>query len=134
MKELLRKVILNFFCLFLISELTKSISYAGSFFVLLSAAVCLTLFNLIIKPLLNMLLLPINLLTLGAFRWIINVVVLFLVTVFVTGFKINSFIFPGISIAGFVVPKISFTFFWSLILVSFLIEVFYSAVNWVFNK
>jgi len=133
MKEILRKIILNFFCLFLLAELTQSLSYSKSFLVLLSAALCLTLFNLLIKPLLNMLLLPINLLTLGAFRWIINVAVLYLVTVFVKGFEIKRFTYPGLTTSGFVIPPITLTFFWSLVLISFLIEFLYGLVSWVFK-
>jgi len=93
----------------------------------------LSIFNLLIKPLLNLLLLPVNLLTLGAFRWVVNVVTLFLVTLFVPGFRITNFSFVGLSFSGFVIPAFNLSFFWSLILVSFLIEILFGFINWIFK-
>lgn len=133
MKSLLRNIFINFLCLFSVSEFTKSINYSHDYVILFSAAFYLTVFNLLIKPLLNLLLLPINLITLGAFRWIINVLVLLLVTLFVPGFKITGFAFPGLSLSGFVIPPISLSFIWSMVLVSFLIELSSSIINWIFK-
>ena len=133
MKAFIRNIFVNFFCLFLIAKLFSAISYSDNFVTLFWAAACLTAFNLLIKPILNLLLMPINLLTLGAFRWIVNVVVLFLVTLFVTNFKITNFSFSGLTISGFVIPQIHFTFFWSLVLVSFLIEALNAFLNWIFK-
>ncbi len=131
MKSLFRNIFLNFLSLLLISKLTLAINFSENFVILFWAALCLTLFNLLIKPLLNLLMTPINLLTLGAFRWVINVVVLFLVTIFVPGFKIVSFNFNGLSLSGFVIPSFHLTFFWSLVLVSFIVEIINSLFLWL---
>lgn len=133
MKGFLRNIFINFFCLFLIAKAIAAVSYSESFLTLLWAATCLTFFNLLIKPVLNLLLLPINMLTLGAFRWVTNVLVLYSVTLFVKGFKILVFTSPGLSFAGFITPPFHFTFFWSLILVSFLNEILNLALNWIFK-
>lgn len=133
MKNFARNIFINFFCFFLISKLTEAISFSNNFLTLFWAAVCLTVFNLLIKPILNLLLMPINLLTLGAFRWVVNVLVLYLVTILINGFKISGFVSKGVAFAGFVIPQIHFTFFWSLILVSFLIETGGYLLNWIFK-
>lgn len=131
MKTFLRNIFLNFLSLLLISKLTSAINFADNFVILFWAALCLTLFNLLIKPLLNLLMTPINLLTLGAFRWVINVIVLFLVTIFVPGFKIVGFSFNGLSLSGFVIPSFHLSFFWSLVLVSFIVEVISGMFSWL---
>ncbi|HUW24760.1 MAG TPA: phage holin family protein [Patescibacteria group bacterium] len=131
MKGFLRNIFFNFLTLFLIAKLIGAISFKENYLVLFWSAFFLTLLNLLVKPLLNLLLMPINLLTLGAFRWVVNVLVLLLVVIFVTDFKIVGFSFPGASFVGFVIPAISLTFFWALILVSFLIEVISNFLNWV---
>ncbi len=133
MKRFLRHIITNFLALFLAARITGGIVYDQNYLVLIWAAVFLTVLNLLIKPLLNLLLMPINLITLGAFKWIVNVVVLFLVMIIVSDFKVVGFVFPGLTFAGFVIPQITFTFFWALILVSFTIEILVSLVNWVFE-
>lgn len=52
---------------------------------------CLTLFNMFIKPIINILTLPINLITLGIFSLIINGIVFWYIGTFVTGFSVGSF-------------------------------------------
>jgi putative membrane protein len=133
MKGFLRNIFLNFLTLLLIAKLSGAVDFKENYLVLFWAALFLTLLNLLIKPLLNLLLMPINLLTLGAFRWVVNVMVLLLVVVFVTDFKIVGFAFPGANFAGFVVPAITLTFFWALILVSFLIEIISGFLNWILS-
>jgi putative membrane protein len=133
MKTFLRNIVVNFLALFLAARITGGVVYNDNYLVLIWAAIFLTLLNLLIKPILNMLLMPINMVTLGAFRWVVNVVVLFLVMVIVSDFKIIGFVFPGLTFAGFVVPKIAFTFFWALILISLAIELLTGLINWVFN-
>ena len=133
MKSFLRNIFINFLTLVLISILTKAINYSDNYLVLIWAAFFLTLLNLLVKPILNLLLMPINLLTLGAFRWVINAIVILLVTIIVTDFRIHGFTFPGFSFSGFIVPKIVFPFFWTLILISFLIEFLGQAINWLLS-
>lgn len=130
MKSFVRGILVNFLALFFISQTIGGIVYSQQIIILFWASLYLSIFNLIIKPLLNLLLMPINLLTLGAFRWVINVIVLFLVTLFVNDFQIVAINFSGTSFGGFVIPSISLTFFWSLILISFIVETVSSIINW----
>ena len=58
---------------------------------LLWAALVLIIFNAIIKPILVIISLPILLLTLGLFLFIINAILLYCVPHFVTGFHVPSF-------------------------------------------
>jgi putative membrane protein len=57
----------------------------------LIAAVVLGLLNTFIKPLLILLTLPINILTLGLFTLVINAGIIMLVPYIVPGFKVNGF-------------------------------------------
>lgn len=133
MKNFFRNILINFLAFFLIAKITGGVSFSENYLVLFSAALFLTILNLLIKPLLNLLLMPINLLTLGAFRWVVNVIVLFMVTILVSNFKVIGFTFSGLTFAGFVIPAITFSFFWALILVSFLIEIVSGLITWIFE-
>lgn len=55
------------------------------------AAGILGLINIFIKPVLIILTLPLNILTLGLFSFIINAFLLKMVSYFVTGFEVNGF-------------------------------------------
>ncbi|MBI1910743.1 MAG: phage holin family protein [Deltaproteobacteria bacterium] len=57
----------------------------------IKAAIVLGLMNLTIKPALYILTLPINLLTLGFFSFILNGIILWLVGYAVTGFEVTGF-------------------------------------------
>lgn len=131
MKSILRSIFINLASMFIIAKTLGGIAFSDKIAVLFWAALCLSVFNIIVKPVLNLLLMPINLLTLGAFRWVINVIVLFLVTIFVPGFVIGGIVFPGLAVSGFIIPAINLSFFWSLILLSFVIEIMTGFISWI---
>lgn len=84
----------------------------------LFAGFVLSLLMLLIAPILKILFIPINLLTFGLLSWFIDVIVLYLLTFFVSGVQVTAWTFPGWSLAGFVLPQIAFSSFVSFILVS----------------
>ena len=57
----------------------------------LLAAVVLSIVNLFVKPILFILTLPINLMTLGLFTFVINALMIWLVSFIVAGFIIDGF-------------------------------------------
>jgi putative membrane protein len=108
MKILLRIVLLAL----VIMALPYAISgiSIGGFYPALIAALILSILNLIIKPVLSLLTLPINVLTLGLLGLVINGALLWFVASFVDGFAIASFwyAFLGaliISVANWLVSK-----------------------------
>lgn len=61
-----------------------------SFTTALLAAVVVGLLNMVIKPVLLLLTLPINLLTLGLFTFVVNAIVLWLASLIVPGMKVDG--------------------------------------------
>lgn len=72
--------------------------FVGGLFPALGAAAVLGLVNVTVKPVLWILTLPINLLTLGLFTFVINAMMLGLVSWFVPGFQVASLL-SGIGLA-----------------------------------
>jgi len=64
----------------------------ASFKVALVVAVVMGILNLFIKPLLVFLTLPINIMTLGLFTFLINALLVLVAAYFVTGFEVATFI------------------------------------------
>ena len=81
---------LNALALFLVSKILPGIHLAGFWSALVAAAV-IGLINALIKPLLLLLTLPITLITLGLFTFIINALLLLLASSLTPGFKIDGF-------------------------------------------
>ncbi|MBX4209311.1 phage holin family protein [Candidatus Parcubacteria bacterium] len=66
------------------------IAVSGFLYALL-AALALGLVNLLIKPLVSLLALPVNMLTLGLFGLVVNALLLWLVALYVPGFEVATF-------------------------------------------
>lgn len=118
MKYLLRVFLFHSFSLWLVSQILPALRINGGWQVLLFAGFVLSLLMLLVAPILKILFIPINLLTFGLLSWFINVIVLYLLTFFVSGVEVTAWTFPGWSFAGFVLPEIAFSSFVSFILVS----------------
>ena len=135
MKKVFRTLIVNFFVLWLASQiLPQAFVFDEGFKTIFWAAAGLTLMHFVIKPLIKLLLLPITILTLGLFRWVINVLGLYLTTLLVPGFTLQAFDFPGFSWQGFVVPPFEASLIYAYIITSFIISLIASFIHWLIKK
>lgn len=90
MTRIITRLIINALALVLASGIVPGLTIRG-FWPVLSAAIIMGLVNAFIKPVVILLTLPINLLTLGIFTLFINAFML----------KLVAFLVPGFTIAGF---------------------------------
>lgn len=88
--QLILQWLLNTLSLVLVAYFIPGISFS-SYYSALIAALFLGMVNTIIKPILMILTLPINILTLGFFTLVINAFLFWLVASFIKGFEISSF-------------------------------------------
>jgi len=133
MKKYLRLYLYNFISLWLAANVLAGINLGEKYKTLALTALALTLINILIKPLINLLLLPLNLLTLGFFRWITGVIALHLVSIIIPEFEVSGFNFSGFSYQGFIIPPIYLPRFWVLVIASFIISFVISFLIWL-NK
>jgi putative membrane protein len=132
-KTILKHFIINTVALYLVSLAVSGIIFAeGTYSVLLSGIV-LTLTTMIIRPVINILLLPLNLITFGLFRWVGFAITLYLVTLIVPGFKILDFAFKGLSSYWFTIPSVTLSGILAFIAFSFLISLVASVGYWIFK-
>ena len=88
--KILARVLITALALLLVAELIPGIIVEGLFAAII-AAIILGLLNLIARPVLVVLTLPITILTLGLFIFIINAVLFWFVASFVEGFDVSGF-------------------------------------------
>lgn len=131
MKTILKHFIIDTATLYLISLAVRGIVFQNGIETILLAGAVLALTTLIVRPILNLLLLPINLVTFGLFKWVTYAIVLYLTTVIVPGFKLMDFVFGGFSNVYFVLPPIGLSGPLAFIAFSFLISFVSSLVYWV---
>lgn len=92
---------------------------ASSIVSLLLAAVVFEILFSVVKPILKLLFLPINIVTLGLFSALLNIFLLWLVTFLVPGFHIGDLVLFGIQLNQF----------WSLVATAFVISIMQSFVG-----
>ena len=133
MKGLLRGFLINLFTLWFASQIVLGFKLEGGAQTYVFGAAVLTLILIFIKPLLKLLFLPINFLTLGLFSWITNVAILYLLTIFVSQISVSPFEFSAFSYQGFTIPQINFGTFESFIATSFIISIISNFLTWLYR-
>lgn len=130
MKTLLRYFLINLVSLWVTTIFIPGLTYTGGIRSLLTGAFIFMVINLILVPLLKILLLPLNLLTLGFFAWVTNVVALFALTT-ISDFQLAPYFFPGATINGFIIPQLNLSTFWAAVLASLLISLITHFLQWL---
>jgi putative membrane protein len=93
---MLKSIFVTLISLLLVMLFLPAVSVTNWLILVLASAV-LTLLQRTLQPLLKLLFLPINIITLGIFSWVIYAVVLWLVTILVPGFTITQLTIAGVT-------------------------------------
>lgn len=134
MKSLLRNTFINSLSLFILAQIVPGLTINGGLLTFIAGGFALSLLFLIVKPILNLISLPLNLVTMGLFSFLVNAIIFYLLTVFVTSISITSFTFPGFSFFGFIAPKMFFNTFFAFIIVALLQSAIVSFLSWLIKK
>lgn len=131
MKGLLRHFLINLGAIWTLTQVLPAISLTGGIRGLLIGALAFMVANLLLVPMLRILLLPLNLLTLGLFSWLSNVLALYFLVNVVPYFRIEGYHFSGIFWEGFSIPSVDFTVFQVVIIASFMLGLIINLINWI---
>ncbi len=134
MKPLLRSISINLLVIYLCDLIYPGFSISHNLKVLLTASIIWMLINKIVKPIIKLLLLPINLITLNFFSWVVGLLTLFLLQSLVGEIDIKPFQFPGFSHLGFVIPPIYLNLFFSYLITSTLLNFILNSIKWLITK
>jgi putative membrane protein len=107
MKKILRHFLINLLALWVATRVIPGLTYSGGIKTLLLGTLIFMVINWALLPLLKVLFLPINILTVGFFGWAVNVVGFYVLTVVFPQFKLLPFVFPGANLAGIAIPSLS---------------------------
>lgn len=131
MKTLLRLFLINFVSLYATTQYLPGLTYSGGFKSLAIGALAFMVINWVLVPLLKLLFLPLNILTVGLFAWLINVLALYALTTVVSEFSLIPYSFPGADIIGINIPPMELTTFWVAVVASFMIGVITHFFQWL---
>lgn len=102
----------------------------SNFIALSLTALTLTLIQIFLEPLIKALLLPVNIVTLGLFKWLVEAVVLLLLAYILDGVNFLAFNYDQFSILGITVPAGQINILFSVILGS----IFYRFLQEIVKK
>lgn len=134
MKAFLRHILINLLVIYLVDASFSGFSILHDAKTLITAAVIWLLLNKIVKPVIKLLLLPINLITLNLFSWAIGLITLFLLPLIVNGINISPYDFPGFDYQGFSIPTFHLNLFLSFVVASVLLNFFHNFIVWIIKK
>lgn len=135
MKGLLQKIFINTLALLLTSQLLPGLVISGGFISYLIAGVAMTLLSLILKPVLQIITLPFQAITLGLFTYITNAILLWVLTKFVSTIQIHTFVFPGFALGHIAIPNIPiYSIILSYIVIAAVIAVMTLFLSWLINQ
>jgi len=134
MKGFVRNVLFNAFSIFLLTQIIGGVKVSGGIPTYLFGGIALTILLVFLKPILNILALPLNIVTLGFFSFLTNIIIFYLLTVIVPGINITAFTFPGFSYSGFVIPSFYFNVLFAFLIVAFLQSLIVSFLSWLVGK
>lgn len=131
MRWIIRQLLFHFTALMMTASIIPGFSIGNTWENIGIATVALSVINVFIKPVVKILFLPLNIVTLNLFSVVINIAVVFVLTKVVPTVTISSWDFGGIAFNGFIIPAFEFTAVYTFIAVSILITAIISLLNWV---
>lgn len=131
MKYLVRNYLITLIAVYLSIQIINSFSFTGGNQTLLFGAFVFMLINMVVKPIAKIFFFPINIITVGLFSFIINALMLYLLTIILPQFSIKSYFFPGFSGYGFVIPAIHFSLIATFVIIALIISIIVSFLHWL---
>lgn len=131
MKTLLRNFLINLAALWIATKIIPGLTYTGGVKSVVLGALVFMVINWLIVPLLKVMFLPLNLLTVGIFGWAVNVIALYFLTVVYPQFHLSPFDFPGANFGALIIPPLSLNLLEVAILSSAVVGFISNFLQWL---
>lgn len=134
MKGLLKNTVFNAISLYILSQFLAGVDVDGGIKTLLMSGLIISVLFVVIKPILNIVSMPLNIATLGLFSFITNAILLYILTILVPSISISPFTFNGFSFAGFIVPVMHFSAFWAFVVSAAVLSLVINFFDWLTKR
>jgi putative membrane protein len=131
MKGLVRNVAIYSGALFILPFIVGGVDVTGGLWTNIFGGIMLSIMMTVIKPILNIISFPFNLMTLGFFSIFTNAFILYLLTIFVTGIMIHPYKSDGMNILGFVIPPITFNTLFAFLASALILSLIVMIIKWL---
>lgn len=134
MKKILRLTLLFTFALVTANQIWGNLNFQFIPWTIIKTALVLSIFEVLLKPILKIILFPINLLTLGLFRIVIDTLGLYLAAFLFSDFYLQNIHSPANNLFGLNIPQLDFSGFWVYLVTSLTLGVILNFFNLIISK
>lgn len=134
MKKLLKLTLLFTFSLITVNQIWGNLYFGSIPSSIIKTALVLSIFEIILKPILKIVLFPINLITLGLFRIVIDTLGLYLAVFLFNDFKINAIHTSPSNWWGIAIPSFNFVNFFTYLVTSVTIGLILNFFSFIIRK
>lgn len=134
MRAILRNILLYAFGIYLTQLIFTGLVLHGDLQAYLIAGLLLAIGFKILKPILSLISIPFNMLSLGLFSIVIIAFILFIITLLYPPLEVRPFIFPELTLWGITVHKFYVSLILSYCLISATIYLITKLINWLFGN
>lgn len=132
MKKIIRVIVIDIVALFAADKIATGLVFQNEIEGLFLAGAALGVATLLVKPILNILILPLTLATMGVFKFLTNAVTLYIVDLALHDFQVIGFNFAGLSSKYLDLPAIKLNSgLFSYIAFAFVISLITGLINWL---
>jgi len=134
MKKILKLTLLFTFSLITANQIWGNLYFQSIPLSIIKTAFVLSIFEIILKPILKIILFPINLLTLGLFRIVIDTLGLYLAVFLFNDFKLYDIHTLPTNILGLNIPEFNFLNFFTYLVTSVTIGLILNFFSFIIRK
>ncbi len=131
MKKILRTILIEAVALYLTSLIAKGMIFEKGLQSLVMTAIALSFASIFVRPVINILLLPINLVTFNLFRFIASAITLFIIDLILSEFQILFFSFNGLNSPYLFLPPINIPIPLAYVAFSIMISTIAGIFHWL---
>lgn len=133
-KRVLRYSVISLFTLLITRQILGTPQFDLTFTTLIKLGLIFSIFEIFLKPIIKILFLPLNLITLGLFRFIISIPAFLFAGKFLSSFAIRDVQLKASNWQGFVIPAFDFNGFWALVVTSLIYSFFFYLLKSILLK
>ncbi len=133
-KTILQSALINGFSLFILTQALSGVKITGGLATYVLGGFLLSILYTVLKPVLNLISLPINIVTLGLFSFLTNAILFYILTVLLPNIIVTEYTFPGAAFLGFVIPEIFFNTLMAYVTAAFLQSFIVNLLTWLIKR
>ena len=134
LRKLLKLTLILSYSLIAHNQIWRNLDFGNQIATIIKVAVILAIFETILKPIIKLLLLPINILTLGTIRLVINTLGLYLAVFLLENFSVGNISTLGSRWFDVNIPPLRFNNFFAYLVSSLTINCLYSIACLILYK